>query len=117
MHCEWTKVVWFVGCFGLRYQKASITKIEWLLYLLTQADAIMKVKSQIVYTFWYICKGRCEVQLGKKAVKYEWGDSQNKICSELAKAWVGSGNGNSKMNGGIKDSPVSWKAPELGWIN
>ena len=30
-------------------------------------------------------------------------------ASELVEAWVGSENGNSKMNEGIKDSPISWK--------
>ena len=110
--CDWTMPIWFVVCFGMRYQKNEICRFdEWLNGIVSKKGIDKEVKALIALTCWNIWKERCNVQLGKQTlnvdnvirrVRWAYGDciikSRKEEDSRLA-----------------KEKEV-WKAPEVGWI-
>ena len=69
--CDWTMPIWFVVCFGMRYQKNEICRFdEWLNGIVSKKGIDKEVKALIALTCWNIWKERCNVQLGKQTLMW-----------------------------------------------
>ena len=65
--CDWTALVWFARCYGLRCRKEDIGRIdERLDKMFSGKDIDMVVKKAIAWTCWYLWKEKFGIQMEQK---------------------------------------------------
>ena len=83
LECEWTRVMWFVCCNGLRIRKERVTKFD--VWWLNSIEVLKKngkevMMNDVVYVCWQIWKIRCEMVLERKQISIDEAIRRKKVA-------------------------------------
>ncbi|OMO94054.1 reverse transcriptase [Corchorus capsularis] len=114
--CEWTRKVWWEGCFGLKICKDRIrTMDQWILEVFLEVNNshgdVDIIKSTIAYTCWIIWNLRCQAIIEHKSLEsvkaIQW-------ISSAVKEYYMVCTGKKKSDRDVA-SEVFWEKPQDGW--